>query len=482
MGFAIVAILNNLVLTHSPWTQISILEEHTATLTLLNGGEIAMAPNLAILRAVETLDYRVTVGDVSSQAGLDIKLAERDLLALASEAGAHLQVAESGEIAYLFPRNFRTILRNKHWQLQLQESWDKIWGVVFYGIRISFGILLIASIVLISIAIVAILIAISASNQGDNRGGGNRGNFGGGFYMPWFWISSDWFWYLSPNYNRRSQSRKRQKTRPGSDSEMNFLEAIFSFLFGDGNPNANLEERRWQAIATTIRNDQGAVIAEQVAPYLDQVDDSQQENEDYILPVLSRFNGRPEVSPEGQIIYHFPELQATTTQRQTQPVAAYLREMPWQFSQASSGQKIGAIGLGSVNLVAALMLRSLLGDGTIAAQLGGLVAFVAGIYWILLGYGIGFLVIPLIRYFWVQWRNQKIASRNQQRQARADRLNQAGEAMQRKIAFARQFAATHVIGESNLAYTTETDLTTQELQQADKIDEEWRRRIEQGEG
>jgi len=41
---------------------------------------------------------------------------------------------------------------------------------------------------------------------------------------------------------------------------------IFSFLFGDGNPNANLEERRWQQIATVIRNNGGAVVAEQMLP------------------------------------------------------------------------------------------------------------------------------------------------------------------------------------------------------------------------
>ncbi|HBL12730.1 MAG TPA: hypothetical protein DD379_15280, partial [Cyanobacteria bacterium UBA11162] len=72
-----------------------------------------MAPNPTIIKAVEQLGYRVTVGDVAAKAGLNINLAERGLLALASDAGGHLQVAESGEIAYLFPKNFRSILRNK---------------------------------------------------------------------------------------------------------------------------------------------------------------------------------------------------------------------------------------------------------------------------------------------------------------------------------------------------------------------------------
>ena len=111
-----------------------------------------MAPNPAIMQAVEKLGYRVTIGDVSTQAGLNIGLASQGLLALASDAGGHMQVAESGDIVYEFPRNFRDVLRNKYLRLQLQEWWKKIWKVLFYLIRISFGILLIASIVLIYVA------------------------------------------------------------------------------------------------------------------------------------------------------------------------------------------------------------------------------------------------------------------------------------------------------------------------------------------
>ncbi|MBD3882651.1 hypothetical protein IFO70_12845 [Phormidium tenue FACHB-886] len=436
-----------------------------------------MAPNPIVMKAVETLNYRVTVGDVASQVGLDIKVAEQALLGLASEAGGHMQVAESGEIAYLFPRNFRDIVRNKYWRLRFQESWNKVWRIVFYLIRISFGAVLMASIALIFIAIFLIMIAANSSNDRDGGWGDSSGHSGGGMGFPiWNW------WFFSPDYGYYDSPQRRSRVR-GEKSELNFLEAIFSFLFGDGNPNADLEERRWQAIATVIRNNGGAIVAEQVVPYLDNLGERyQQEYEDYMLPVLTRFNGRPEVSPDGQLIYHFPELQVKATQRKINPVAAYLRETAWKFSQASSGQIIGAIALGGVNLVGALMLGSLLRGG-VAAQLGGLVGFVAGIYGVLLAYGIGFLAIPLIRYFWVQWRNQRIEARNQQRQQRAvvlnAALNAADDTVKQKLAFAQQFTTETIVDEADLAYTTETDLTEQELRQADKIDAEWMQRLEQ---
>jgi len=138
-----------------------------------------------------------------------------------------------------------------------------------------------------------------------------------------------------------------------------------------------------------------------------------------------------------------------------------------------------AIGLGGVNLIGALVLGKLLADGAAAAALGGLVAFVQSIYWVLLGYGSAFLALPLVRYFWVQWRNRKIAARNETRQSYAVQLNQADAKLQGKIVYAQQFATETVIGTTDLAYTTERDLVEQDVEQVSKIDAEWQRRLNQ---
>jgi hypothetical protein len=434
-----------------------------------------MVPNPQVMQAVEKLGYRVTVADVASQAGLDLNVAEKGVLALASEADGHLQVSETGEIAYLFPRNFRNVLRSKSRQLRRQEWWAKVWKTLFYLIRISFGIFLVASIVLIAIAIVVILIALSSSRDGDDRDSGG-GSGGGVVFMPNFWFGPDLFWVFSPGYYDDRQVARRQP-----DHQMNFLEAVFSFLFGDGNPNANREAQRWQTIATVIRNNRGAVAAEQIAPYLDELgQSSSQEYEDYMLPVLTRFNGRPEVSPTGQIVYHFPELQVMAKQQQPVPVPALLKEARWRFSAAGTGQIILAASLGVVNIVGALILAGLLSDPAIAAETGSFIAFINVIFPLLLAYGVAFLTVPLIRYFWIQGRNVKIEGRNQQRQQRAIALEQPTPVLQQKLVYARQFAAETIVSADDLAYTTETDLTAQELAQADKIDAEWRKRLEPG--
>lgn len=412
-------------------------------------------PDRKLMEAVENLGYRVTVGDVAARTGLNVEQAQQGLLALAADAGGHLQVAESGDIAYQFPRNFRTILQSKFWRLRWQKTMQQIGRILFYLVRISFGVLLILSLVLILVAIAVIVISVQSSQDGD----GDRGGSGRSVNFFWFPLDvADWFWFFSPDYS--SQPR-----RQSSASEMNFLEAIFSFLFGDGNPNAYLEQRRWQAIAATIRSRHGAVVAEQLAPYLDDLGKGYDlEYENYLLPVLVRFNGRPEVTPEGGIVYQFPDLQITATEEEEEEEqVSYLKEKKWRFSRASSSQIMWAIGLGAANLIGALVLGSLLSDGIVAAQVGGLVAFVESIYGILLAYGVGFLAIPLARYLWLGQANQKIEQRNQMRRDRRSLLRHPTPEVQQKLDYAKGLAKKQAIAPDNLAYTTETDILEQDI-------------------
>ncbi len=425
------------------------------------------------MKAVESLGYRVTVGDVAAHAGLDLHVAQQGLLALAADTQAHLQVSEAGEIAYEFPKGFRNILRNKYWRLRVQDWAMRVWRVVFYLIRISFGLVLIASLVLIALAIVALMIAASASQRDDNRDSGwDEGNM---VFFPRFWLD-DLIWFF--DFNPQRDRPRRHNSDKGDEDSMNFLESVFSFLFGDGNPNADFEERRWQAIGAVIQNNGGAIAAEQVAPYLDIPDRVWAlDNEDYMIPVLSRFNGIPQVSPKGDIVYHFPDLQVSARDRTPVPVPAYLKEQVRPFSRAKGGQIATAIGLGVLNLGGAIALGVLLQDSTLVAAAGSLVTFVSGIYWLLLSYGTAFLSIPAGRFLWLQRLNQKIAQRNKQRQERAIALNELASSLQEKFAFARQFATQSIISVDDLAYTTEKDLTEQEYEQREKLDAEWLKRL-----
>ena len=418
-----------------------------------------MTSRTAVIDAVEKLNYRVTIGDVAAQSGLDLNTAQREVLAIASEAGGNIQVAESGEIAYKFAPNFRQVLVSRSFWLQVKENLKGVWKWVFLGIRFSFGILLIVSIAIVVIGIIAATIALNQSrNDNDrddrrsDRGGGGGfiflGGWGNPFGNPFIMFDRD---YYEP-----------QRLRERDPNDMNFFESVFSFLFGDGDPNANLEERRWREIATMIRSNNGVVIAEQIAPYLDET--SRIENDEYfVIPVLSKFNGFPEVSEAGTLAYKFPELQKVASERKSKSKSAYLQEKLWKFSQAPQGKIALAIGLGIFYLVASLYLGSLIGDPRLAKSLVGFLGFIKAAYGFLLGYAVLFLSTPLVRYFVLQYLNKGIGDRNQKRATSAEQLQNPSSTLREKLAFASMFAMKQeAIDQNNLAYTTEQDLADQE--------------------
>jgi hypothetical protein len=59
------------------------------------------------------------------------------------------------------------------------------------------------------------------------------------------------------------------ESRPRDPQEMGFLESVFSYIFGDGDPNLDLETKRLQLASNMIRANNGAVTAEQLAPFCD---------------------------------------------------------------------------------------------------------------------------------------------------------------------------------------------------------------------
>ena len=419
-----------------------------------------MTSRTAVIDAVEKLNYRVTIGDVAAQSGLDLNTAQREVLAIASETGGNIQVAESGEIAYKFAPDFRQILVSRSFWLQVKESLKGVWKWVFVGIRFSFGILLIVSIAIVVIGIIAATIALNQSRSDNDRDDrrSDRGGGGGGFIFLGGWGNP----FGNPFIMFDRDYYEPQRLRERDPNDMNFFESVFSFLFGDGDPNASLEERRWREIATMIRSNNGVVIAEQIAPYLDET--SRIENDEcFVIPVLSKFNGFPEVSEAGTLAYKFPELQKVASERKSKSKSAYLQEKLWKFSQAPQGKITLAIGLGIFYLVASLYLGSLIGDPRLAKSLVGFLGFIKAAYGFLLGYAVLFLSTPLVRYFVLQYLNGGISDRNQKRASRAEQLQNPSSTLREKLNFASTFAMEQeAIDQNNLAYTTEQDLADQE--------------------
>jgi len=398
--------------------------------------------------AVEGAGGRVTVGDVAADAGVGLGEAERALRALSLDAGGSLQVSNDGELVYALPPDFKRRVAGKSLRVRLEPVAERVGGALSYASRVAFGTCLIVSVVLVP----TILLVIGSSpRQGndrrDDRGG--YGGGGGGFYMgPRFYFSPfDLLWYFDPYYYRK------QRTTVRAGKGMDFLPSIFSFVFGDGDPNFDLEERRWETVGALIRQEGGVVVAEQLAPYLDPPAGALElGDEAFVLPALQRFDGEAVVDDEGRIFYQFPSLMTTGKEGAAgrRPAAGgakapepYLYEEPYEFSAASQGQKIAVAALGAFNFVAIAALNVQLADPAVLRMLAvsapGIVKLTLALLPFLNTYAVSFFAIPGVRFLANKFRNQKIQSRNRERVKSSARLLR-DEAVRRKLVGAKGVA------------------------------------------
>ncbi|KAM5559468.1 uncharacterized protein ABKV19_020898 [Rosa sericea] len=423
--------------------------------------------------AVDACGGRVTIGDVSSRAGLKLNEAQNALQALAADTEGFLEVSDEGDVLYVFPKDYRAKLLAKSFRLRIEPVLEKAKAGTEYVARVSFGTALIASIVLVY---TAIIVALSSSrSEDDNRGRRGRSyDSGFTFYMS----PGDLFWFWDPYYYRR----RRVQTE---DNKLKFVESIFSFVFGDGDPNQGIEEERWKLIGQYITSNGGVVAAEELAPYLDLESSGGTVNDEtYILPVLLRYEGQPVIDEEGNILYQFPSLQRTASSQRSGRkeyvgrrwtdfvggVDKYFTEKKWQFSNTSISERALVAGLGGLNLFGVIILGAILKDTTVAPV--GFIKFITSIFPLLQIYAGSFFAIPLFRWFIVSKTNADIEKRNQARLKSARALESPDISLRRKLLSARDMAQKTVIGQDRIVYSTDRDLVEQDYEAQD-----WDRRF-----
>ena len=407
-----------------------------------------------VLKAIDELGRRVTPADISAKTGLPVLAASAELNRIASETGGHLEVANTGDIAYKFDPGYLSTYLTSGFRKTLSDIWDKVFKAGFFLVRISFGVMLIVSLIVIALLVVAVILYYSRGGDRDRDFGGFGGGHHGfrfGFFD--YLILRELLWWgtysRTPTYYRYDRPTIRKPETKG-----NFLFNCFSFLFGDGNPNLNLEERKWQMIAEVIRKSKGVVTAEQLAPYTGE----DPKNEDGVLPVLVRFDGRPEVTDEGDIVYVFPSLQVTTSGLSMINLEPYLKEWEWKFSNVSTGELVPVYILAGVNFVGSwFLLFQMFAGVPILLELSPLI-------WLLTIYGTLFLAVPLVRHLVNIRINASIEARNRKRQANSRLLGEPSDALLKKLARAGEFKSdAKVLTAGDTIYTSEKDSLEQEF-------------------
>ncbi|XP_074269102.1 uncharacterized protein At5g03900, chloroplastic [Silene latifolia] len=426
--------------------------------------------------AIDSLGGRVTIGDVAAKAGLKLTQAQKALQALAADTNGFLEVSDEGDVLYVFPNDYRSKLVAKSLRMKIEPWAEKAKSAAEYLIRVSFGTTLIASIVIVFTAIIAIATSAESNRESNSNSRRRRGD---SFINLDFALynTRDLFWYWDRDYYRRGPRRTDKQG-------MNFLESVFSYVFGDGDPNQGIEEERWKMIGQYITSNGGVVTADELAPYLD-VYTKDKNDDSYILPVLLRFDGQPEVDEEGNILYRFPSLQRTASFNRTGKkeyvgtrwsdwdgrVQEFFEEKKLQFSKTNVADRAAVIGLGALNFFGVIVLSTLLKD--MAVKPNGFISFAESLLPLLQVYAGSFFAIPLVRWLFILKTNTEIEKRNQLRKLRAQALVSPDLSLKRKLLSARDMAQRTVIGKDRIVYSTEKGLDEQDYEE-----QEWERRFE----
>lgn len=434
-----------------------------------------------VIQAVEKLSRRQpvqTVPDISAAAGIPLNEANDEAVKLALLTGAAIDVSDAGDLAYRFPNDIRGALRSKSLALQVTLAWRKSKPALYTAARISFGVLLFVSIIVTFISITALSAAAQSQSRDDDR----RSNRMGLFFTPRFFFGPDIFdvLFYSSYYNSNSAVEK-------DPSEMSFLESVYSCVFGDGDVNAQFEEKRWRAIAGLIRANNGAVTGDQLAPFLDalapsqRTDESNLVDEQFVLPALTRFQGHPEVTPDGDIIYVFPSLSSTGQQFRVDSIRSFTNpplESNQVLSRATGMQKFLVAALGAVNALAVLVLGAKLGSVVaVTPSAAALVATIAAIYPFLLAYAATFAIAPIVRWLAIKRANAEIDERNSNRLENARWLSLKPVEVERKLQAAQKYAVDRqVFKQESVSYSSDRDAIDQ-VKMQDDLQDEFDRRL-----
>lgn len=418
------------------------------------------------ITAIKQLNLRTTPPELATKSGLSINQASFWLNKIAGETGGKLEVAADGTVFYTFSRDFTNAYLQRGLRKAALIAGAFLFQFLYWLIRMSFGFALVLSVLVIIVIFVALIVIAIAALFGDNGsgdGGGLDFDFAGGFFDLRF-LGDLFSWSYSPSHSsypnsvpstRRDQYSDFVETHPKG----NFFLECFSFLFGDGRPNSNLQEIRWQQIAKTIKANGGVVSSEQLAPFLD----GDGSDSGMILSALAQFNGRPEVSKSGYILYVFPDFLEESTAPEIHSVRSepYLAEDDWQFSSFPPDILSKVLLLACLNFAGSWWLFKHIATINLLHHLAILID-------VLLTYAVIFLLIPSVRFIVILMLNNRIKQRNERRQAAFELVNRPQGKILQEIQEGREIRQKELAElkqDRTIIYSSDKDSLEQQFEQ-----------------
>jgi hypothetical protein len=376
-----------------------------------------------------------TVADIVARTALPLQTV-RELVPLAAdEYSARLEVTESGEILYSFPRGFVSKRRGfkarfgrfmEQFGRGLKIAAQALFKVWIMAMLVGYFVLFMA----IALGALMLSVAASSSSSSNNRSRGRNGGMGGMFFVSSVFDMIIRIWFYSELTKSLDPRRGRVQNRRPRGRPL--YKAIFSFVFGDGDPNADWDSREKQAVIAYLQANSGVIS---LPEFMILTGKERVEAEERIASYCVEFGGMPEATEDGTVVYRFDELllRADKRDRSFAGFSAPLKRLR-SFSSNTKGMNGWFAVINTVNLLFggyffanALSTGHILTPehfkaasylyGFVYAILAGIVAdplpFIsAGLGVIPIVFSLLFWIIPALRYAGMKKTNEAIKLEN----------------------------------------------------------------------
>ncbi|MDR2072005.1 MAG: hypothetical protein LBP60_01040 [Spirochaetaceae bacterium] len=275
----------------------------------------------------------VTVGDMAAITALPFHCIRNLLSRAAAEYNGRLEVGNSGEIFYSFPRGF--VSRYRGLGPACSRFFEKTLTVLksFFAaaFKVWIAVMLAGYFILFVFITLAFLCAIIAANVFSNTSRKNQRYSGGltgahfrllnGIFRFWFYKT-----LLDPGAPpvRGPGHPKNSDTRP-------LYKKVFSFVFGEGEPNKDWEKTEALGIIDYLRRKNGLIALPEFV-ILSGLEIQQAEQK--ILSYCVNYGGMPEATGEGTVVYRFDSLLVPGNKRASSSGDGFSApsKKPWKFS------------------------------------------------------------------------------------------------------------------------------------------------------
>jgi hypothetical protein len=286
-----------------------------------------------LVSALKRQNGGITIADMAAKTALPLQRIRDDLIPLAAdEYNARLQVSESGEILYSFPRGFKSRYRGFGPALDrfTEKAASAVKSFLAAAFKVWIMVMLVGYFVLfILITLAAVLFVAAASASGKERNRRSSGGLGNAYFLSrmldmifrfWFYrslMNSGYSGSYGRGYNRK---RKDEDERP-------LYKKVFSFVFGDGDPNKDWAEKEAMEVIGYLRKNNGVISLPEFV-ILTGLDFQTAERD--ILSYCAKYGGMPEATEDGTVVYRFDSLLLASEKVSGRNTVSL--KNPWKFS------------------------------------------------------------------------------------------------------------------------------------------------------